>query len=201
MDDDGNVIADGAVAINAGLIIALGPAADINAQYAASGHLPGNNHIVLPGLINGHSHAAMTLLRGVADDLALYEWLNNYIFPAEVKFVDAEFVPHRHRTRLLGNDPWRPRRPLSTCTTTPDVDCRRHRVSCGMQCDDCLGNGYRTSAVRMPRDASGFYSTRAASFIERIGKVSSSRIITDFRATRELHTQRGTTQGDTGCCK
>ncbi|HEX9853365.1 MAG TPA: amidohydrolase, partial [Woeseiaceae bacterium] len=48
--------------------------------------------IVLPGLINGHSHAAMTLLRGVADDLALMDWLNNYIFPAEVEFVDAEFV-------------------------------------------------------------------------------------------------------------
>jgi 5-methylthioadenosine/S-adenosylhomocysteine deaminase len=46
----------------------------------------------MPGLINGHSHAAMTLLRGVADDLALMDWLNNYIFPAEVEFVDADFV-------------------------------------------------------------------------------------------------------------
>ncbi|MDH5309048.1 MAG: amidohydrolase [Gammaproteobacteria bacterium] len=46
----------------------------------------------MPGLVNGHSHAAMTLLRGVADDLALMDWLNNYIFPAEVEFVDAEFV-------------------------------------------------------------------------------------------------------------
>jgi 5-methylthioadenosine/S-adenosylhomocysteine deaminase len=46
----------------------------------------------MPGLVNGHSHAAMTLLRGVADDLALMDWLNNYIFPAEVQFVDAEFV-------------------------------------------------------------------------------------------------------------
>ena len=92
MDADGGVIADGAVAIDGGLIVAMGPAADIHAQYAANGQLPGDNRIVLPGLINGHSHAAMTLLRGVADDLALYEWLNNYIFPAEVAFVDAEFV-------------------------------------------------------------------------------------------------------------
>ncbi len=92
MDDDGNVIADGALAIEGGLIIAMGPADDINAQYAADGHLSGDNRIVMPGLINGHSHAAMTLLRGIADDLALYEWLNNYIFPAEVEFVDAEFV-------------------------------------------------------------------------------------------------------------
>jgi len=47
---------------------------------------------VMPGLVNGHSHAAMTLLRGVAEDLALMDWLNNYIFPAEVRFVDADFV-------------------------------------------------------------------------------------------------------------
>jgi 5-methylthioadenosine/S-adenosylhomocysteine deaminase len=46
----------------------------------------------MPGLVNGHTHAAMTILRGVADDLALMDWLNNYIFPAEVEFVDAEFV-------------------------------------------------------------------------------------------------------------
>jgi 5-methylthioadenosine/S-adenosylhomocysteine deaminase len=46
----------------------------------------------MPGLVNGHQHAAMTLLRGIADDLALMDWLTNYIFPAEVEFVDPEFV-------------------------------------------------------------------------------------------------------------
>jgi 5-methylthioadenosine/S-adenosylhomocysteine deaminase len=54
--------------------------------------LDGENRIVMPGLINGHSHAAMTLFRGVADDLALMDWLNNYIFPSEVQFVDSELV-------------------------------------------------------------------------------------------------------------
>ena len=92
MDDDSNVIADGAVAVDGGLIIAMGTADEINSRYTANGHLPGDNRIVMPGLINGHSHAAMTLLRGVADDLALLDWLTNYIFPAEVEFVDAEFV-------------------------------------------------------------------------------------------------------------
>jgi 5-methylthioadenosine/S-adenosylhomocysteine deaminase len=92
MDDDDKVIADGAVAIDGGLIIAMGTAEEINAQYAASGHLPGDNRIVMPGLVNGHSHAAMTLLRGIADDLSLLDWLTNYIFPAEVEFVDPEFV-------------------------------------------------------------------------------------------------------------
>ncbi len=92
MDRDSNVIADGAVAIDDGLIIAIGPAEQLNAQYSAQNTLDSENRIVMPGLINGHSHAAMTLLRGVADDLALMDWLNNYIFPAEVEFVDAEFV-------------------------------------------------------------------------------------------------------------
>ncbi len=92
MDDDGTVIANGAVAIDDGLIIALGSIGDITNRYAAVTRLPGANRIVMPGLINGHSHAAMTLLRGVADDLALLDWLTNYIFPAEVQFVDPEFV-------------------------------------------------------------------------------------------------------------
>jgi 5-methylthioadenosine/S-adenosylhomocysteine deaminase len=54
--------------------------------------LTGENRVVMPGLVNGHQHAAMTLLRGLADDLVLMDWLNNYIFPAEVEFVDPEFV-------------------------------------------------------------------------------------------------------------
>jgi len=92
MDESGNVIRDGAVAVDGGLIIDIGSVSEINSRYNAKGHLAGKHRIVMPGLINGHSHAAMTLLRGVADDLALMDWLNNYIFPAEVEFVDAEFV-------------------------------------------------------------------------------------------------------------
>ncbi|MGB5449412.1 MAG: amidohydrolase [Woeseiaceae bacterium] len=92
MDEAGSVYKNGAVAIDDGLILAIGPAADILAEYSAVKTLDGENRIVMPGLINGHSHAAMTLLRGVADDLALMDWLNNYIFPAEVEFVDPEFV-------------------------------------------------------------------------------------------------------------
>ena len=92
MDEAGTVFKDGAVAIDDGVILAIGPAADIEAEYSAKEVMPGDKRIVLPGLVNGHSHAAMTLLRGVADDLALMDWLNNYIFPAEVEFVDPEFV-------------------------------------------------------------------------------------------------------------
>ncbi len=92
MDAGMTVVENGSVAIDGGVILAVGPAAEIDAAYTARETLAGANRIVMPGLVNGHSHAAMTLLRGVADDLALMDWLNNYIFPAEVQFVDAEFV-------------------------------------------------------------------------------------------------------------
>ena len=92
MDEGMNVIRNGAVAVDDGVIVAIGPAGEINGEYSATERLDGANRVVLPGLVNGHSHAAMTLLRGVADDLELMTWLNDYIFPAEVEFVDAEFV-------------------------------------------------------------------------------------------------------------
>jgi 5-methylthioadenosine/S-adenosylhomocysteine deaminase len=92
MDADMRVVRNGAVAVEEGVIVAIGPAGDINGRYSAGERLGGEQRVVLPGLINGHSHAAMTLLRGVADDLELMTWLNDYIFPAEVAFVDAEFV-------------------------------------------------------------------------------------------------------------
>lgn len=92
MDTGGSVYKDGAVAVDGGVIIAIGSAAVIHDNFSSANTLNGDNRIVMPGLINGHSHAAMTLLRGVADDLALMDWLNNYIFPAEVEFVDADFV-------------------------------------------------------------------------------------------------------------
>ncbi|MCH8118088.1 MAG: amidohydrolase family protein [Proteobacteria bacterium] len=92
MDAARTIIENGAVAVDDGVIVAIGTAAEITAKYSAKQTLTGENRVVMPGLINGHSHAAMTLLRGVADDLALMDWLNNYIFPAEVEFVDAEFV-------------------------------------------------------------------------------------------------------------
>ena len=92
MDADMRVIENGAVAIDDGVVLAVDTATAIDEMYQAEDTLAGTNRIVMPGLINGHSHAAMTLLRGVADDLALMDWLQNYIFPAEVAFVDAEFV-------------------------------------------------------------------------------------------------------------
>ncbi len=92
MDDSNRIIENGAVAVDAGSILAVGPVDEIRSAFSAREFLDGNGKIVMPGLVNGHSHAAMTLLRGIADDLALMDWLNNYIFPAEVEFVDSNFV-------------------------------------------------------------------------------------------------------------
>ena len=92
MDTDGNLYTDAAVAVDEGLIIAIGPASEILSAYQSNKLLDGNNRVVMPGLINGHSHAAMTLLRGMAEDMSLLDWLTKYIFPAELEFVDAEFV-------------------------------------------------------------------------------------------------------------
>ncbi len=77
MDGIGTVIEGGAVAVDDGVILAIGLATDIHAEYAAVETLSGEDRIVMPGLVNGHGHAAMTLLRGVADDLALMDWLKN----------------------------------------------------------------------------------------------------------------------------
>lgn len=92
MDPDNPVVKDGAVAIAGGVIIAVGPRAEVTAKYRAKRTIAGSERVLMPGLINGHTHAAMTLLRGMADDIELIDWLNKYIFPTEVRFVDAEFV-------------------------------------------------------------------------------------------------------------
>ena len=92
MDEAGTVIPNGAVAVDDGAIIAVGKTDAITSEYTARQTLYGEDRIVMPGLVNGHQHAAMTLVRGIADDRALIDWLENYIFPTEVEFVDEEFV-------------------------------------------------------------------------------------------------------------
>src|SRR5918911_4538795 len=98
MDGARRVIEDGAVAVSNGRLAAVGARAEIEAQYAARETLDARGKVVIPGLINGHTHIPMTLFRGLADDLDLNEWLTKYIFPAEAKNVTEEFV--RVGTRL-----------------------------------------------------------------------------------------------------
>ena len=98
MDPAGRVLPRGAVAITGPDITAVEPAEAIASRYTAKETLDAGGQIILPGLINTHTHAAMVLYRGLADDLALMEWLEKYIFPAEAKTVSPEFV--RAGTRL-----------------------------------------------------------------------------------------------------
>ena len=81
----------GAVAIQGAEIVAVGPAAELTARFASERRLDYPMGLIMPGLINSHTHAAMSLFRGLADDLPLETWLNSYIFPAESK-LDGNFV-------------------------------------------------------------------------------------------------------------
>src|SRR5215471_357450 len=98
MDSSRRVIDHGAVAIDHGRIASVGAAAEIDAAYTAREVVDATGKVVIPGLINGHTHVPMTLFRGIADDLDLQEWLTKYIFPAEAKNVNEDFV--RVGTRL-----------------------------------------------------------------------------------------------------
>ncbi|MFQ3674139.1 MAG: amidohydrolase family protein, partial [Aggregatilineales bacterium] len=91
MDELYTVIPDGAVAIAAEKIVAVGPRAEILAAYEASDVVPCEGQYILPGLVNAHTHVPMTLLRGMADDLRLDVWLLGYIMPSEREFVNQQF--------------------------------------------------------------------------------------------------------------
>jgi 5-methylthioadenosine/S-adenosylhomocysteine deaminase len=80
------------IAIQDGNILAILPTADAHREYHASSHYRLEGHALIPGLVNLHTHSPMTLLRGLADDMALMEWLNQHIWPAEGRHVSPEFV-------------------------------------------------------------------------------------------------------------
>ncbi len=98
MDASRRVINDGAIAIEASRIVGVGTQAEIGTQFQAKHVLNKPEAILAPGLIDTHTHAPMSLFRGIADDMRLDDWLKLFIFPAEAKNVTAEFV--RWGTRL-----------------------------------------------------------------------------------------------------
>ena len=97
-DAQHRVIENGAVAIRADRIVGVGTKAEINGRFQAAHRLDRPDAILAPGLVDTHTHAAMSLFRGIADDKKLQDWLNNFIFPAEAKNVSPDFV--RWGTRL-----------------------------------------------------------------------------------------------------
>src|SRR5687768_18332559 len=98
MDKDRRIIENGAIGITNGKIEIMGTRATVTRNVRAKRTINATGKIVIPGLINTHTHVPMTLFRGISDDLDLNDWLTKYIFPAEAKNVDEAFV--RAGTRL-----------------------------------------------------------------------------------------------------
>ena len=101
MDAQRRVIENGAIAITGDHVVDVGPRAQIDRAYTARQRLDRPNSVLTPGLINTHTHAAMSLFRGIADDMNLQDWLNKFIFPAEAKNVNREFVQWGTRLACL----------------------------------------------------------------------------------------------------
>jgi len=103
MDPSRRVLEDGFIAVRGDEIVAVGSGASASLRFAPKGidaklKIDARGKLILPGFINGHTHVPMTLLRGLRDDVTLEEWLTKFIFPAEAKNVNEEFV--RWGTRL-----------------------------------------------------------------------------------------------------
>ncbi|HEV8267761.1 MAG TPA: amidohydrolase family protein, partial [Thermoanaerobaculia bacterium] len=92
MDPDSRILRESAIAIGDGLILAISSPDDIDAHYEPKERIDRRGSVVLPGFVNTHTHAAMNLMRGIADDKPLMDWLTKTIFPAEAKNVSPEFV-------------------------------------------------------------------------------------------------------------
>ncbi len=92
MDENHTCLADAAIAVDGSSIIDIGSKNDLSARYQAKKTLCADGSLIMPGLVNCHTHAAMTCFRGIADDLELMDWLNNYIFPAEARNVNPHLA-------------------------------------------------------------------------------------------------------------
>ena len=92
MDEELRQFPSGAIAIKGDSILAVGPESHIRREYHATESVDCGGKILMPGLVNAHTHVPMTLLRGLADDLRLDVWLMGYMMPVERQFVSPEFV-------------------------------------------------------------------------------------------------------------
>ncbi|MEN4099682.1 MAG: amidohydrolase, partial [Anaerolineaceae bacterium] len=99
MDDHLHQFSPGAVAVDGESIIAVGAQENILSAYTSTQIMDCGGNVLMPGLVNSHTHAPMTLLRGLADDLRLDVWLMGYMMPVEREFVSPDFV---HLGTLLG---------------------------------------------------------------------------------------------------
>jgi 5-methylthioadenosine/S-adenosylhomocysteine deaminase len=100
MDGAGRVVEDGAIAVKGDTILAVGPSEEISSKYEATQKIDATGKLILPGLINAHTHIPMVLMRGLIDDVTLDDWLSKYIFPAEARNVNEEYVRWGSRLAL-----------------------------------------------------------------------------------------------------
>jgi 5-methylthioadenosine/S-adenosylhomocysteine deaminase len=135
VEPDAVVLEHHSVVIHEGRILDLLPSDQAHAIYTAENEYDLDRHLLIPGLVNAHTHAAMSLLRGLADDLPLQEWLNEHIWPAETRWVNEEFV--HDGTQLAMAEMLRSG---TTCFNDmyfyPDVAARA-AAACGMR--SCIG--------------------------------------------------------------
>ncbi len=182
------VLAGGAVAIDGARIVGVGPAAEIARQFTGQTRIDATGQVVLPGLINTHTHAPMVLYRGLADDLALMEWLEKYIFPAEAKTVSPAFV--RTGARLAALEMIQ-----SGTTTYADMYYFEEEIAvvtraAGLRA--VLGQTiiqFPVADARTPAEG----LTRAEAFIRRFAKDDPHRA--GRGAARPLHERRGDARG------
>ncbi|MGA2502873.1 MAG: amidohydrolase family protein [Anaerolineales bacterium] len=92
MDDEMHQYEPGAIAVSGDSIVAVGPEAEVHKTYHGDHEVDCGGRVLMPGLVNAHTHVPMTLLRGLADDLRLDVWLQGYIWPVEREFVSPDFV-------------------------------------------------------------------------------------------------------------
>ena len=92
VDPAGAVLEKHSIAIRGSDIVAIGPSSEIARRYDSDERIVLGEHVLIPGLVNLHTHAAMALMRGLADDRALMDWLRNHIWPAEAQLVSPAFV-------------------------------------------------------------------------------------------------------------
>ena len=185
MDGTRGVIEDGAVAVDGANIVAVDTAAAIGRQFQGGETIDASGQVVLPGLVNTHTHAPMVLYRGLADDLALMEWLTKYMFPAEAKTVSPDFV--RAGTRLAALEMIR-----SGTTTYADMyyfeeEVARETKTAGLR--GVLGQtiiGFPVADAKTPADA----LVRAEAFI---ASFKGDALITPAVAPHAIYTLDGST--------
>ena len=135
VEPDNRVYQHHSLAVDEGRVLGILPTDQARLTYTAAVEHDFDRHLLIPGLVNAHTHAAMTLLRGLADDLPLNDWLNNHIWPAESRWVNEEFVHDGSRLAMAEM-----LRGGTTCFNDmyffPDVTARA-AAHCGMRA--CVG--------------------------------------------------------------